>query len=98
MKRRADPDYLGLVARTRCAVCYLLGREQRTRTEVHHPREGVGMAQRQHDRLGIGLCTDDHTGPQGLHGDRTYMHILKVDEMDLLAVTLELVDEVRETQ
>ncbi len=98
MNRMKDRDYLGLVARTRCAVCHLLDREQQTRTEVHHPREGVGMAQRQHDRLGIGLCTDDHTGPQGLHGDRTYMKLLKVDEMDLLAVTLTLVDEVREMQ
>jgi hypothetical protein len=97
VKRRPDPDHLGRVARTPCAVCWLLGREQKTRTECHHPREGVGMAQRQHDRLAIGLCTDDHTGPQGLHGDRTYMHILKADEMDLLAVTLELLDEYKET-
>lgn len=72
-----------------CIVCDLLGREQESRTEVHHLRDGVGMQQRSSSFLTIPVCSDDHRGPQGIHGDRTYLRMLKMGEMELLAATLE---------
>lgn len=47
------------------------------------------MGQRASDWLTIPLCPDCHTGPWGIHGDRTMLRILKADELDLLADTLE---------
>jgi hypothetical protein len=40
------------------------------------------------DFLTIPLCPGCHTGPMGIHGDKTMMRIAKVDEMDLLNDTL----------
>ena len=93
MSNRAEREYMGRVKMLPCIVCEMLGRRQESITEVHHLREGVGGAQRQSNWLTIPLCTDDHTGPQGFHGDRTYMRILKADELDLLAATLELLNK-----
>lgn len=33
---------------------------------IHHIRTGLGMGQRDHDRI-IGLCFDHHTGCDGIH-------------------------------
>jgi len=68
-----------------CVCCRLLGQQQSTRTEVHHLREGQGGAQRASDFLTVPLCSDCHRGPLGVHGDRTYLRILKMGELDLLA-------------
>jgi hypothetical protein len=46
------------------------------------------MSQRNSDWLTIPLCSDCHTGSQGVHGDKTMMRIHKVTELDLLADTL----------
>jgi len=52
---------------------------------LHHPRYGEGKGQRASDWLVIPLCPDCHQGPQGVHGDRTYLRILKLKEKDLNA-------------
>ena len=39
--------------------------------------------------LAIALCPDCHTGPQGIHGNRQRLKARKLDEMDLLALTIE---------
>jgi hypothetical protein len=75
------------VASLGCAVCALLGDGYRA-AEVHHIREGQGMSQRASNFLTVPLCPDHHRGPQGLHGDRTFMTILKIEELDLLADTI----------
>lgn len=73
-----------------CICCKLLGRPQSSITDVHHIREGQGGAQRAGDFLTLPLCHDDcHQGRMGVHGDRTYLRILKVTELDLLNLTLE---------
>lgn len=77
------------VAALNCVLCTMLGREQASRTHVHHMRHGQGMAQRASDFLAIALCADCHQGPQGLHGDRTLLKIAKTDELGLLAATIE---------
>lgn len=74
-----------------CVLCKALGVEQTTRTEAHHARTGEGMAQRAPDVLAIAICTEHHTGRRGIHGDRSALRQAKVDELDLLALTLEAI-------
>lgn len=47
------------------------------------------MSQRASDFLTVPLCPDCHTGPNGLHGNRSLMRIKKLEELDLLAMTIE---------
>ena len=81
--RKASKAYMSRVACLPCCVCGAQG------VELHHVREGQGMAQRAQDWLVVPLCSGCHRGPQGLHGDRTMMRIHKMDEMDMLARTIE---------
>lgn len=82
---KLESAYMGRVAELGCIVCHLLDLHDHERPQLHHIREGQGMAQRAPNWLVIPLCLEHHTGPQGVHGDRTYMKILKMDELDLLA-------------
>lgn len=47
------------------------------------------MSQRASNWLTIPLCPDCHTGPNGIHGNRSLMRIQKIEEIDLLARTIE---------
>lgn len=47
------------------------------------------MSQRASDFLTVPLCPSCHTGPLGIHGDKTMLRIHKKDELDLLAETIE---------
>ena len=58
-------------------------------SDAHHIREGQGMSQRASDVLLIPLCKSCHQGKNGIHGDRSILRIFKVEELDLLAITLE---------
>ncbi len=82
---KLESGYMGRVAELGCIVCHLLDLRSSERPQLHHIREGQGMSQRAPNWLVIPLCQEHHTGPQGVHGDRTYMKILKMDELDLLA-------------
>jgi hypothetical protein len=75
------------VAALGCIVCRLAGFGRRP-AQVHHLREGKGAAQRGGHFCTIPLCPDHHVGPRGVHGDRSCLRALKVDEMDLLDMTL----------
>ena len=57
--------------------------------QIHHIRTGQGMSQRAEDFLAIPLCPDCHQGPQGIHGDRSLLKVVKMTELDLLAKTIE---------
>ena len=81
--RNADKAYMGRVAELPCANC---GAEP---VELHHVREGVGMAQRNSNFLVIPLCPSCHRGSKGIHGDRTAFLLGKNDEMSMLADTIE---------
>lgn len=85
---RAERLHLARVASLGCICCRMLGQGE-TPAQVHHIREGQGMSQRASNWLTIPLCREHHTGPQGIHGDKTYLRILKTDELGLLAETLE---------
>lgn len=82
-------DHLRQIRELDCALCEVLGRTQQSPTEAHHVRIWEGAAQRAHDELAIPLCASDcHRGPNGVHGDKALLLVAKVDEGDLLALTL----------
>ena len=94
MATKAERNYMGRIASLGCVVCRLLGHGH-VGAQIHHIREGQGMAQRAQNFLVIPLCPEHHTGSKGIHGDRTYMRILKVDELDLLNQTIEDLNSIR---
>ena len=87
--------WMNRVAGLGCALCRRLGYGE-TPAQLHHPREGQGMAQRASNWLVIPLCEPHHTGNHGWHGDRQAFKQAKVDELDLLADTVALLNGARE--
>lgn len=85
MSSEAEKRHMGRVAQLPCCLC-----GQRP-VQVHHLREGgaAGAGQRARDFLTIPLCQPCHTGPMGVHGDKTMLHANKETEHSLLAGTLE---------
>lgn len=81
--KKSEREHLNKIASMPCSLC------GDSPVEVHHLREGKGMAQRSSHFLTIPLCVSCHRGDKGLHGDRTMFHIYKKDELDLLAETIE---------
>jgi len=79
------------VASLGCVLCRHLGLGD-TPANLHHVREGQGMSQRSSDWLVIPLCKEHHQGKTGIHGGKFYL-LWKMDEMDLLALTLEAVSK-----
>lgn len=61
------------------------------RVHVHHIREGQGASQRAQDTLTVPLCFGHHLGGNGVHGlgKRGFYARYGMDELDLLAATLE---------
>ena len=90
MTTRAARLHMGRIKGMRCICCELLDMPQDSATDVHHIRAGQGGAQRADDWLTVPLCHETHhQGPKGIHGDRSYLRLLKMAELDLLAATLE---------
>jgi hypothetical protein len=85
MTTLAEKRHMGRVAQLPCVCC---GAEP---VEVHHIRAGdaAGAGQRAKHWLAVPLCPDCHRGPNGVHGNRSYLRIRKLTEMDLLALTIE---------
>lgn len=83
MTTLAERHHLERIASLPCSLC------GSTPVHVHHIREGQGMAQRASNWLTIPLCQSCHQGPKGVHGDKTMLRIMKMNEMDMLADTLE---------
>lgn len=86
----AQSAWLTRVSEAGCVVCRFLG-EHWQRAEIHHPREGQGAGQRASDYLAIGLCPPHHRGVNGFHGlgKKGFYQRYLLDEMDLLALTIE---------
>lgn len=70
-----------------CVLCRHLGLGE-TPANLHHVREGQGMSQRASDFLIVPLCKEHHQGKTGFHSAGFYTRH-RLDEMDLLAMTLE---------
>jgi hypothetical protein len=66
--------------------------------EVHHLKEGQGLSQRASHFLTVPLCPECHRGPNGLHGLGTkgFYTRYNLDELDLLAMTIEALERERE--
>jgi len=81
----AEKRHMGRIAAMPCCLC---GDRP---VHVHHIREGeaAGAGQKAKDFLTIPLCPDCHTGPLGVHGDKTVIYAAGKNEHDLLAETLE---------
>lgn len=86
----AEGRYLGRVAQLSCVLCVLLGFDQHGRTYVHHIKEGTGIGQRALHWLVAALCYEHHQGSTGIHGlgTRGFYTRYKLDELDLLAMTI----------
>lgn len=86
----ASKRHLSRVAALGCILCRHLGTPG-TPAEIHHLREGQGVAQRGSDFTSIPLCPEHHRGASGLHGlgTRGFAARYRVDELDLLAATIE---------
>lgn len=83
MSKADESRYMGMVAKLPCACCGAYG------VEVHHVREGQGMSQRASNFLTVPLCPDCHRGSNGIHGNKSYLRIKKLEELDLLANTIQ---------
>ena len=90
---RASARHLSRVAGLGCILCRHLGTPG-TPAEIHHLREGQGAAQRGSDYTSVPLCTEHHRGASGLHGlgTRGFAARYRVDELDLLAMTIEALE------
>lgn len=85
-----ESEYMGRVADLGCFLCRYLGYGY-TSAQVHHLREGQGMAQRASHFLTIPLCDTHHanSSPDGIHGQRRAWKLAGVGELDGLADTIE---------
>jgi len=95
--KKAESVYLGRLQRLGCIVCrqifdfaYDPPDPSLQLIVIHHVREGQGMSQRAQNWLCIPLCCEHHTGNTGIHKNGNKIPQLKLDEMDLLALTIEL--------
>lgn len=75
-------SYKDRVAELGCLICGQAA-------QLHHPREGEGGAQRAQDWLVVPLCADHHHAPNGIHSRQTFYTRHRLDELDLLAMTIE---------
>lgn len=81
----AESAHMGRVKRFKCVCCVLLGQQQDEPTDVHHIDEN---GQARNHWLTLPLCRSCHQGPLGVHGDKTFLRILKSSQWDLLAVVI----------
>lgn len=80
-------EWKSKVAGLGCVLCQHLGLGPSPAC-LHHAREGQGMSQRASDWLVIPLCHHHHQGQDGIHSAKFYTKF-RLDEMDLLAMTIE---------
>ena len=81
MSNSAEKAYIGRVADLGCIVC-------QSPAQVHHIREGQGMAQRASNYLVIPLCQEHHTGSLSIHASPRQFKAIYGDELHLLAETI----------
>ena len=92
MTAAAERKRMGRVAEMGCYLCRALGYGP-TPAQVHHVREGQGMAQRASNWLTVPLCEPHHTGSKdGWHGRREAWNRAGLNEMDALADTIMRLD------
>ena len=88
--KQSEKYWLDRVANLGCYLCRHLGYGP-TPAQIHHLREGQGMAQRGSHWTVIPLCDRHHanSSSDGIHGGRKAWKLAQVDEMDALSDTIE---------
>lgn len=81
----AQSRWMGRIAGMACISCTLLMQEQTEPSNVHHIREG---GQARNHWLVLPLCWSCHQGRNGVHGEKVYLAILKLNEWALFAHVL----------
>ena len=85
----AAKRHMARVAELPCLACGVSG------VQVHHIREGQGGSQRASDFLTVPLCQECHTGGFSIHGSPRAFTNINGSELDMLARTLELLEQQR---
>ncbi len=76
--RACEQRHIERVRALSCGVCGVRGP-----SEVHEIKQGQWFTS-------LPLCPDCHRGPRnGLHGQKFMWSVMKVDELDVLAATIE---------
>ena len=90
MTTLAEKKWMGRVAALGCFLCHQTGYGHQP-AQVHHLREGEGMAQRGSNWITVPLCERHHanSSPDGIHGQRRAWKLAHLDEMDALSWTLQ---------
>lgn len=76
-----EREWVSRVAAMPCICCVLLERAAGGPSEVHELKQGSWFTS-------IPLDWQCHRGPKGIHGDKSYLKLLRMDELDLLNETL----------
>lgn len=85
-KTQAEKDHHERIAGMSCILCDLTGLGPNRPVHVHHlQNRGV----RSNHFLVMPLCPECHQGANGIHGDKALLRIARVEEIDLLALTIE---------
>lgn len=96
--RKLEAAYLGKLVGLGCVMCryraevsglnYAIPQPGSQLVVIHHMRAWEGGAQRAENWLAVPLCVEHHTGATGVHEKRTAMKQYKLDEGDLLCLSL----------
>lgn len=96
--RKLEAAYLGKLVRLGCVRCRYEAEEcgwsytppspDLQQTVIHHMRAWEGFGKRAENWLAVPLCVACHTGAHGVHGSRLALLQFKLDEGDLLCLTL----------
>ena len=81
----AESAHMGRIKAMPCICCRLLMCAQEYGTDVHHI---IVNDQPRNHWLTIPLCWGCHQGPKGVHGDKTFLRMLKMSEWTLLAFVM----------
>ena len=86
MTTASAKKHMDKVAQLECCLC------GSNPVELHHILEGRIPGRRSPDWLVIPLCPDCHRGSHnGIHGQRAMLKVMKTNELELLAGTLEAI-------
>ena len=84
MSSAAAGRHMHRVAQLPCCLCGAHG------VHVHHVIDGKTFGKRDRSHFcTIPVCESCHTGPGGIHGDKTMLRLAKKSELELLSETLE---------
>jgi hypothetical protein len=84
-------EHLARIHRCPCIICDLLGLGD-SPSEVHHVES---IRDSRSDYGAVPLCTEHHRGATGIHGmhRRPFFALYKLDDIELLKLTMKMLDK-----